>query len=149
MIIEGAQMLCTALRVWGAKLGVDGEPLYHATHANHPCNVWARETSGNWYWLYWHTRALNMERCRRTLKEDHATYVKMVGWRLPLVFQAYAPEDVQLRGPTPFVNCAANSALGLDFKSEVDVHVAYRKYLGARWKRDLKPPKCTVNYLHS
>ena len=74
MILESAQMLCTAHRV------IDGYPdirvrngrsnkvfklpdyreslFYGATHRNHPCNVWVRQSLKNYKWLYDHFCAL-------------------------------------------------------------------------------------------
>lgn len=69
MILESAQLLSTAHRI------IDGVPyegssrsgrkakrwklnderddiLYQATHINHPCAVWCRETDQNYNWLY-------------------------------------------------------------------------------------------------
>jgi regulator of replication initiation timing len=48
MALESAQMLCTAINESG------GQAPYKSTHKNHPCNVWARETLGNFLWLYDH-----------------------------------------------------------------------------------------------
>ena len=45
MILESAQMLSTANR------GVGLDEGYKATHVNHPCNKWLRESLANWYWL--------------------------------------------------------------------------------------------------
>ena len=49
MILEYAQILSTTHRL------LDGEQapdiLYKATHKNHPCTIWARESSGNYTWL--------------------------------------------------------------------------------------------------
>lgn len=76
MIVESTQMLSTAHRI------LDGEfttyvnnygktkkhwqldeyryesNLYFATHYNHKCNVWVRESSANYLWLYRLYRAL-------------------------------------------------------------------------------------------
>lgn len=146
MVLELAQMLCTALRSWGATHGVDGVDLYRSTHANHPCNVWVREADGNWAWSYMHFKALAEEYNRRTGKV-HGVWTKAKGWRLPAMFKQVRPKKLKV-GRTPFANCAANSAIDLSFKHEKDVHVAYRKYLRARWRRDTRPPKCSVNYLY-
>jgi hypothetical protein len=69
MILEYAQLLCTAHRindgtervvlsdsgrkkkVWELPDGRDSV-LYSATHANHPSAIWARQTSCNYEWLY-------------------------------------------------------------------------------------------------
>lgn len=45
MILEHAQMLSTANRSVGLDEG------YKATHINHPCNKWLRESLNNWIWL--------------------------------------------------------------------------------------------------
>jgi len=46
MPLETAQMLCTVNRLMGNE-----EVPYKATHPNHPCTVWARESSSNYEWL--------------------------------------------------------------------------------------------------
>lgn len=46
MILESAQMLCTALHLFD----VPNVP-YRKTHENHPCSVWARSTRDNYLWL--------------------------------------------------------------------------------------------------
>ena len=49
MILESAQMLSTAHFV------LDGKQVaYKPTHINHPCNIWARECTGNYDWLASH-----------------------------------------------------------------------------------------------
>lgn len=45
MILESVQMLSTALRLSGLSKG------YKATHINHPCTKWVRESLSNWLWL--------------------------------------------------------------------------------------------------
>ncbi len=59
MPLETAQMLCTAIN----KLG--GSAVYKSTHVNHPCSVWARETLGNFLWLYEHGIWLCLEYSKR------------------------------------------------------------------------------------
>lgn len=47
MILEYAQMMSTAHRVLdGTNVG------YKATHKNHPCTLWVRESHGNYMWLF-------------------------------------------------------------------------------------------------
>ena len=48
MILETAQLLYSAHHVAGGPLP-DGA--YKKTHPNHPCAIWVRQTSGNYYWL--------------------------------------------------------------------------------------------------
>ncbi len=45
MILETAQLLCTAIWIMG------GEAPYKKTHVNHPCTIWARKSKHNWIWL--------------------------------------------------------------------------------------------------
>jgi len=47
MIVETAQLLCSAHHIIGTKL----TDLYKLTHKNHPCSIWARESSDNYKWL--------------------------------------------------------------------------------------------------
>lgn len=142
-------MLCTSLRFWGVTHGLDGEELYNSTHVNHPCNKWIREAGGNWIWLYWHMRAMCLEYKRRFDKaEDHLAFIKARSWNLSTLFFSFAPMEIQVKGTTPFVNCASNASLDLNFRDEPDVNKAYRKYLSARWYYDSRPPKCSVLYLH-
>lgn len=92
MILESAQLLCTAHRV------LDGEPmiqlstngrkltryshptlddvLYKSTHINHPSGVWVRESQENYEWLYKHFLALCEEYTSRYNKV-HATYSRL------------------------------------------------------------------------
>lgn len=72
MILESAQMLCTAHRILDGTKVVgkrNGRKytyyehrsdalLYKATHVNHPSSVWCRSTSDNYRWLYDHFIAL-------------------------------------------------------------------------------------------
>ena len=88
MPLETAQMLCTAHRMLDhyevklvpSKSGkrmvkryvLDDEReniLYASAYINHPCTVWARQSSGNYEWLYVHFLALGMEYTYRYGKE--------------------------------------------------------------------------------
>lgn len=48
MILESAQLLCTAVNVASGKQVTP----YKTTHVNHPCSIWARESYNNWLKLY-------------------------------------------------------------------------------------------------
>jgi len=61
MILESAQMLCTAHHVYG---NPDDVP-YRQAHLNHPSTIWARESRPNYYWLYEHMIALGQEYTKR------------------------------------------------------------------------------------
>ena len=61
MILESAQMLCTAHHVYGNPEDVP----YRQTHRYHPSTVWVRENNRNYMWLYWHMIALGEEYTKR------------------------------------------------------------------------------------
>lgn len=61
MILESAQMLCTAHRVLDGDEYADEVGLYKIAYKNHPCTIWTRDCSGNYWWLYKHFLALGRE----------------------------------------------------------------------------------------
>jgi hypothetical protein len=84
MILESAQLLCTAHRVLdGDDAFVHPYPhmeqsLYKCTHRQHPCAIWVRESEANYHWLYRLMTELNAEFVRRyNKKSPHATIVKL------------------------------------------------------------------------
>ena len=127
MILESAQMLCTALRLNNAPHLAK----YKSTHINHPSNIWCRETRTNYYWLLNHFKAL----C------DEYTY------RYGKIHASAQLYDNLLKGAahipagklTPFANCAARSDMNINFKSVKNPVAAYKCYLFARWSKDKNP----------
>lgn len=83
MILESAQLLCTAHRVldghevkvkskngrnlkkWKHDNETYDNSLYKSTHVNHPSAIWVRESSANYNWLYKHFIALGNEYKKR------------------------------------------------------------------------------------
>jgi len=65
MILESAQMLCTAHHVYG---NPDDVP-YKQAHLNHPSTVWCRQSIPNYMWLYKHMIALGDEYTKRYSKQ--------------------------------------------------------------------------------
>jgi hypothetical protein len=55
MVVESAQLLCTALVLNGAKAF---DIPYKSTHTKHPCSIWTAESKHNFSWLYTHAIAL-------------------------------------------------------------------------------------------
>lgn len=95
MILESAQLLCTAHRVLdgeqGVRLSKSGarlkdwilpdqrqEILYKATHVNHPCAIWARTSTSNYAWLYLLFDALGEEYSYRYARK-HASIERLSG----------------------------------------------------------------------
>lgn len=92
MILESAQMLCTAHRVLDGSListvnnngrhvktythPTHEDVLYKSAYVNHPSNVWVRENTSNYNWLYRHFAALNIQ-YRLRYRRTHATWDKL------------------------------------------------------------------------
>jgi len=129
MVLESAQMLCTALHLNGASHLAK----YKKTHQNHPSNVWVRETRSNYEWLLNHFKALCDEYTLRCNKV-HATYHLYDNLVAGLQYIPIGPL-------TTIANCAARKDLGIDYKHVGDVHLAYKLYLMKRWSLDAKPPR--------
>jgi hypothetical protein len=136
MILESAQMLCTAHRVLDGTEFIDKTAngrrikrwkhsnkeldalLYKATHINHPSTQWVMYNLQNYVWLYRHMIALNNEFKKRYNKQvDHLT-IQKIGKILE-----DAPKRLPVRDakePTP--------AMPDECKIPGDVVASYRKY---------------------
>ena len=131
MILESAQMLCTALHQNGASHLAK----YKQTHLNHPSNVWVRTTRSNYEWLLNHMRALLDEytfRCGKLHACESMVNDLTAGTN-------YIP----VGDLTPFANCAARSDMNIDFKHIQDTPQAYKLYLIERWNTDKRHPTWT------
>ena len=76
MILESIQMLCTA---WPEE---EAPKTCGASHVNHPCSRWARESSGNYDWLVKHwteTRGLSSEDAKRMVFHEYKKYKGHLG----------------------------------------------------------------------
>ena len=71
MILESAQMLCTAHHHYG---NGDNVP-YKKAHYNHPSTIWCRQNASQYMWLYDHMIALGREYTKRYNK-THLTIIK-------------------------------------------------------------------------
>ena len=76
MILEYAQLLCTAHRELDGDNCIHPDILYKSTHKNHPSAVWARESAENYNWLYKMFSELCKEYTFRYEKE-HASWNKL------------------------------------------------------------------------
>ena len=105
MILESAQMLCTAIRIIGGKPIVLLTPnnrkklvymlpnetykwvdnklilssgLYIQTHANHPCSIWVRKSFANWNYVWNLMYALDTERqFRYSHNKEHKSIITL------------------------------------------------------------------------
>jgi hypothetical protein len=92
MILETAQLLCTAHRILDGQQYVGKTKtgrnvkrwtlyderetlLYSATHINHPSAVWCRESNNNYTWLYCHFLALLNEYTHRYGKKHECHFL--------------------------------------------------------------------------
>jgi len=133
MPLETAQMLCTAHRVLDGNEYADEHGLYKEAYKNHPCTIWARESRGNYEWLYIHFLALAMEYTYRYGKE-HLSYTKL---HEPLEKH---PDNIHRGGMTPLAQ-----AMPDEYKNDNPV-VAYRDYVihekhYAKWEKNREKPK--------
>ena len=129
MCLETVQMLSTAINEHG------GQGVYKSTHANHPSNVWARETLTNYYWLTTHAIALGIEYKKR-YNRNHKSIEALINSDMLEQAARLLPD----RPLTDKPNCAANSELGLCFKHIPNIYDAYRQYLDARFASDKRTP---------
>jgi hypothetical protein len=126
MILESAQLLCTALH----SVGIDAP--YKSTHVNHPANIWCRYSRENYLWLWEHYNAL-----LNVMYERRGTIHKSGEFKFWLKSQA---KHLLSLGLSPFANCAANEKLGISYKHIDDVCLAYQLYLSDRWEMDKREP---------
>ena len=76
MILEYAQMLCTAHRELDGDARADELSMYKRAHLNHPSTVWVRESKPHYDWLYSLFSALSEEYTYRYSK-IHTTFSKL------------------------------------------------------------------------
>lgn len=125
MILEGAQLLASAIHMLDPKLALVQPELYRLTHKNHPCAVWVRSDFCNYMYLFDLMEALNVEaKFRSGRSHDHLSLIKAREWEAPRVFER------PMSGFTEPPKCVHD-----DFKQIPDTVDAYREY----YKRDKKP----------
>ena len=109
MILESAQLLCTALNEKGFTTP------YRSTHYRHPCTLWVGESLENFQWLVRLSHALNQEyRWRYAKAQDHAS-MRVIAEIENVEFPA--------KGLTPFAQ-----AMQDQYKDAHDPVAAYRRF---------------------
>jgi len=116
MILEGCQMLSTALRFHG----YEGDDVYRSSHVNHPSSVWCRTNGANFSWLLTHTYALCQEYRFRYGKTHKSTQVLQRCAEL-------ASEYLPLGRLTPPPKCMP-SAFQVEGDDWLSVVESYRNY---------------------
>ena len=132
MPLETAQMLCTAHRLLDGDEYADSVGLYKKAYMNHPCTIWARKCSGNYYWLYKHFIALGNEYTYR-YKRNHASVEKLSDALYVM------PKNITRALMTDVAQCMPD-----EYKNE-DPTLAYRAYCinekhYAKWEKGRNKP---------
>ena len=140
MILETAQLLCTAHRILDGSLketNINGKirkkyihpnlmmhnTLYQATHKNHPSAIWVRDSAQNYEWLYAHFLALMSEYSYRYNKRHKCEFLIS-----PLSFFPNEIDVTEEFKEPP--QCMPD-----DVKVEGDTVLAYRNYYNKyKWK---------------
>jgi len=123
MILESAQMLCTAHHHYNEMYGTDYFVPYKKAHYNHPSSIWCRENKAQYMWLYNHMMALGEEYTARYGKL-HKTIEKCS------VVLKYAPSQIPNTEFTQPPQCMPD-----EYKVEGDSVQAYwNYYIGDKWK---------------
>ncbi len=133
MPLETAQMLCTAHRELDGDEYADKVGLYKTAYKNHPCTIWARQTSENYLWLYHHFISLCDEYKYRYGKE-HLSYIKLKEALKRL------PKNIEMKA----VKTKLAQAMPDQYKNN-DPIVAYRNYCinekhYAKWEKGRPKP---------
>ena len=132
MPLETAQMLCTAHRELDGDEYADANGLYKRAYWNHPCTVWARQSSGNYDWLYLHFIALGMEYHYR-YRRIHASVEKLAN------ALRKQPDNIHQGDMTPLAQ-----AMPDEYKNDNAI-TAYRNYVihekhYAKWEKGRTKP---------
>lgn len=152
MVLESAQLLSAAHRIVDGSHYIDSssgrrlqrwahpdkdkdEVLYVATHFNHPCAVWLRESRANYDWLYEHFIALGQEYKKR-YGRTHLSITKLAD-----VLQ-FAPKNIPNVGFTE-----PTQAMPEAYRVKGDVVAAYRNYYEAE-KLDIGTEGDRDRYFH-
>ena len=119
MILESAQMLCTAHHCYGDKYQVENVP-YKQAHLNHPSTVWTRRSKSTYMWLYNHMMALGDEYTKRYGK-THLSITKCKD------FLAIPPRHIQ--GDDW---CQPPQAMPDEYKDKCSIQAYWNYYIGEK-----------------
>jgi hypothetical protein len=118
MILESAQMLCTAHHHYGN----GGNVPYRKAHYNHPSTIWTRENTHHYYWLYLHMLALGDEYTKRYGKH-HLSIIKCAQ---PLLHPPSGMPTKKFKQPP---QCMPD-----EYKSKNSVHAYWNYYIKEKHK---------------
>jgi hypothetical protein len=116
MILESAQMLCTAHH----ELLDDPDVPYKPAHINHPSTIWTRTDNHHYHWLYEHMLALGGEYTKRYGKE-HLSITKC---KEPLRLAPINIPHVEFKQPP---QCMPD-----EYKDECSIQAYWNYYIGEK-----------------
>ena len=119
MILESAQMLCTAHHCYGDAEQKANVP-YKQAHLNHPSTIWARQSRSTYMWLYDHMMALGNEYYVRYGK----THLSINKCALPLY---RLPGGLPYTGFTQPPQCMPD-----EFKDDCSIKAYWNYYIGEK-----------------
>ena len=119
MILESAQMLCTAHHCYGDREQKENVP-YKQAHLNHPSTIWTRRSKSTYMWLYNHMIALGDEYKKRYGK-THLSITKCKD------FLAIPPRHIQ--GDDW---CQPPQAMPDEYKTECSIQAYWNYYIGEK-----------------
>ena len=117
MILESAQMLCTAHHHYNE----DTDVPYKKAHYNHPSTIWTRESDEHYMWLFDHMVALGKEYTKRYGK----THLSITICFLPLY---RIPVGIPSNGFTQPPQCMPD-----EFKDKCSVKAYWNYYIGEKY----------------
>ena len=116
MVLESAQMLCTAHHYYG---NGDSVP-YKPCHMNHPSTKWVRQSADHYHWLYVHMLALGEEYKQRYNKEH--LVIKKCKHTLDKL-----PPRIPNRGFKQPPQCMPD-----EYKDECSINAYWKYYIGEK-----------------
>ena len=127
MILESAQMLCTAHHACPSD-AERPEKFYKQAHLNHPSTIWVRTTTANYEWMVIHALALCEEYTHRYGKVHSCEKAVLEAGNL-IPFTLDRPKSFAFAGPDEF-----------KYDTSIDIFTAYKYYIRSK-------PWVSSNYL--
>lgn len=132
MILESAQMLCTAHRVVDGDRLADAAGFYKMTHKNHPSTKWVRTCKENYTWLWEHFDALLKEYTHRYNKVHATARFRDVLYMSPV----YIERRPKFTDPP---QCMPDYCKGEDTVESYRTYYLLEKASFAKWKNGAIP----------
>jgi hypothetical protein len=150
MILESCQLLSTAHRVLDGKKverqtkngrryayyvledSTTDSYIYKSTMINHPCTIWARQSTRNYDWLTKHTIALCSEYTKRYNKQHKAEQLAHWLFRHP-------PVGLKIDELTPFAQAMPDQYKNIDAIKAYRDYYIFEKARFAKWKNGNTP----------